>query len=216
MRIGWLSLFLIMSVLWAAPEEDVGSTWEVLDPAALSSDWQATVESLRGNALVRADFLEERRNRLRKRPSRFDGNLIFSETLGLSLRYESVIPSTIILDGEGVLRRSLDSERILPVPLEEGGLHAVILQVFSIDLVALNERFVIEGQREEAAWALRFLPREERENILGMREVVLQGTGPLVEKIQFDRTGGTDLRIVLHHHLLGGELTPAEREERFR
>ena len=209
-----LLLFLVgVARLAAMPSEDA---WLALDPEQLSEAWTETVETLAGNELVRADFVEERRSRLRRRPARFEGNLIYSDERGLSLFYDAVITSTVILDKEGVLRRSLEAERVLPVPMEEGGLHEIILLVFAMDLRALNTPFTIEGQREADEWALRFTPREANEDILGVRKVVLEGTGRKVETIQFLRRGGLDLRIYLENQTIGPALTPEELEERFR
>jgi len=208
----WIGLLAIALLGTARAEDD----WGELHAGALSPTWETIASGLQSHDLVRADFSEERSNRLRRRPSRFEGNLIFSTELGLSLFYDAALSSVVILDEAGVLRRAGSGERTLPVPDDEGGLHAILLDLFALDLAALETRFVIEGQGNESGWRLRLSPREGMSDALDVRAVELVGVEDRVDEIVVDRGAGMLLRIALENQTFGGELTPEIRAERFR
>lgn len=210
-----LALLWATTLATAAVRPD--TEWTRLEARDLPEGWRRIADQLHAVELVRAGFEEERHNRLRRRPTRFDGDLIYARDLGLSLRYDAALESTIIFDHAGIVRRAGGADRELPLPEDEVGLHGMILQLFAFDLVALEDSFVIEGAGPPDDWALRLVPRDdERRHALGVDEVIFEGSAGVVQEIYFDRPGSLELRLQIEDPTFGGQLSEAERAARFR
>lgn len=187
----------------------------VIDPDAPAGFWTEVQGSLAGTEAVRAEFQERRENPFRRRPAMLGGTIRFDRERGLSLHYDTVFGSIIVIDAAGIARKVDGESRALPIPESERAAQEVLLDAFQMDFASLSTRFEIAGEHDQSRWLLRLTPRETRP--MGrLRRVTLEGTGRVLERLTIEQEGNNRIRISLDQHQFDEEARDAEWGTWFR
>lgn len=190
---GWLLL------LWGACV--ASAAYPPIDPAEPGSGWRAVQEQVAAVEALRADFLERRYSPLRKRPAMLRGTVRFGAAEGLSLQYDTLSASIIIVDEEGLIRRSGETDRPLSLPEAEEASQMALLQAFRMDFAQLAEVFELAGIADEDGWILQLTPRAEAFGRL--ERVTIEGEGVIISRISIERAGNHRNEIVMKDPVFG-------------
>jgi len=107
-----------------------------------------------------ADFEEQRFFPFRREPVVLRGEVRVSQARGLSLRYTAPEERVMILDTAGVLLRDAAGQET-PPDARAAAANRALLHVLRLDFAALEKDFEVYGRRDDPAWSLALVPRDE-------------------------------------------------------
>lgn len=155
---------LAVVLAWAAGSAAVRAGDVAIEPAnRLSPDapaWRDLVARFAQQPDTLADFEEQRFFPFRKEPVVLRGEVRVSQARGLSLRYTAPEERVMILDTAGMLLRDAAGQQT-PPDARAAAANRALLQVLRLDFAALEKDFEVYGRRDDYAWALALVPRDE-------------------------------------------------------
>ncbi|HTL68539.1 MAG TPA: glycosyltransferase [Lacunisphaera sp.] len=165
-----------------------------LGPAA--PGWRDLVGAFAHNTDVAATFTERRYFPFKSAPVELAGVVRVSPTHGLSLHYAAPANLTVILDAEGMLRRSAAGERSPPADPRAAGATAALRHIVRLDLAALEPDFELYGEREGATWSLALVPRSESLR-RSVGRITVSGAAATIRRVEIRRTPQQSVEILI-------------------
>jgi hypothetical protein len=214
----WCSALLAGALLVAAQDDArppvLSHPVDVARPAA---EFTAVNKLLRESKCVRAQFSEEKRIKVLKRPLLASGSIVFSGRHGLRRAtkepfvQELLVTPTLLAqrDAAGRVER-VDVEK---QPLAKGFLSAFLL-VFSGDDQALAQQFEIYFQGTPEAWTMGFVPRKKPLSKF-IASLVVTGKQAAFETLSVVETNGDRTLTRFTDVVTDRELTDDERKRWF-
>lgn len=193
-RRAWPTRVLIGALCFAWPSFGAAATPPAIQPA----DWHVLAEQIAEQGDTTAEFQERRFFSFRKEPVVLRGEVRISATLGLSLRYTAPEERTVIIDSHGMLLRDRTGKGTAPPDPRAKAANDALRHALRLDVAALGKDFEISGEREEARWTLRLLPREAATR-RAIGEIHLQGTGAIVHRIALRRSEKQQIEIAMEN-----------------
>jgi len=143
-----------------------------------------------------ADFTERRFFPFKREPVLLTGEVRVSATRGLSLRYLTPDQHTLIVDGQGLVDRTAEGEKKAPADPAAAMMNAVLLNLTRFDLPALAADFDLYGQRDDPAWTLVLVPRQDplRSHL---SRITAAGEGLTIRRIEIRRTATEAVEIII-------------------
>jgi hypothetical protein len=211
------SLFLCAVTVFAQSDERPAVLAHPLDLEHPPAAFVAINKSLRETSCIRADFAEEKKIKVLKRPLQSSGSLVFCGKMGLYRSLKAPFVQELLVRPEGIAQRDaagkLEKVEVDKQPLAKGFIDAFLL-VFSGDDKALGAQFEICFDGSEEAWSMGFVPKKKplskfiasmvvtgRKNVLATLEVI---------EVNGDRTSTRFENVVTDK-----ELSPDERKRCF-
>jgi hypothetical protein len=214
---------LVHALLWSLTAAFACAIDDVaIEPATkLAADdpaWRDLAAAFAAQPDLVAHFDERRYFPFRKEPLRLAGEVRVSQEHGLSLHYTEPEDRVMIVDAAGVeLRPPLANGAAASADPRTGSLAnpAFLLDVLRFDVAALQKNFELYGRREQDAWALALVPRDQRmQRALG--RIYVRGTGPTVHAIELRRSARQHIDIAITDPRPVRAFSAAERKEFFR
>ena len=195
----WLHfLFSLLLISFACAAEPLPLTPETLlaDPANHPA-WRDLIAQLAPNKTRQSRFEERRTFPFRKEPVVLTGEIRIVPDLGLSLRYLTPEPRTLIVDAKGLLMRDEQGrDRAPPNDSRAQAATSALVRVLRFDLAALQKDFAVHGRREGAAWSLAFVARDPAfVNLLGTLSV--SGEGGVLRTIEMTKSPTQRIEILI-------------------
>ncbi len=177
-------------------------------PAAFSS----VNKLLRDAKCIRADFAEEKKIKVLKRPLRSSGQIVFSGKLGLYRALKDPFVQELLVTPQGIAQRDdagkIDKVDVEKQPLAKGFIDAFLL-VFSGDDKALGADFELYFDGDESAWTMGFVPKKKPLSTFIASMVVTGKRGVfdtlLVNEVNGDKTSTKFTNVVTDKELLPEE-----------
>jgi hypothetical protein len=180
------------------------------------ADWQPLFAALKAKGAVVSAFTEHRWFPFRKAPVVLEGEMRFSPTRGLSLRYLRPDERLMIADAQGLLLRDARGRsRAVPPDPRAPDINAALLPVLRFDQAELSKQFHLHAVRAGEEWRLDFVPRApELVRTLGRLTVI--GAGEAVRRLEFRRSATQRVEILIGATQTGVTFTPEEEKRFFR
>ncbi len=155
---------LAAGLAWAALAAAAAAGDVAIEPAnRLSPEspaWRDLVAKFAQQPDTLADFEEQRFFPFRRDPVVLRGEVRVSQARGLSLRYTAPEERVMILDTAGVLVRDAAGQQA-PPDVRAAAANRALLHVLRLDFAALEKDFEVYGRRDDYAWSLALVPRDE-------------------------------------------------------
>jgi hypothetical protein len=172
---------------------------------------------LREAKSIRADFAEEKRIKVLKRPVVSSGSLIFNSKSGLYRVVKDPFVQELLITSAGIAQRdangkveSMDVER---VPIAKGFIDAFLL-VFSGDQQALAAGFDLYFEGDESAWSLGFRPKKKPLSRF-IASLVVTGKRGVLDSLSVLEVNGDKTFTRFAHVSTDRELTEDEQKRYF-
>jgi outer membrane lipoprotein-sorting protein len=176
---------------------------------------QTLLEGLRAqfarHAVVRADFVQEKRIQGMTRPLVSEGRLLFSRDQGVLWQVERPYRAAYILTGTHMIEVAADgARRVMPVSDQPGlaEVSRVFRGVLGADTTALAEQFRIETSGGVSRWQLRLTPRTDA--LRKAIPLIVVAGGEFLERVDLDEAAGDHTLIRLLRARGGDALTADE------
>jgi hypothetical protein len=178
--------------------------------------WQPLFAALAAKGTVCSAFTEQRWFPFRKTPVVLEGEMRFSPTRGLSLRYVLPDERLMIADAKGLLLRDARGRsREVPADPRAPDVNAALLPVLRFDRAELAKTFHLFAVRSGEEWRLDFVPRSvELARTLGRITVI--GVGDAVRRLEFRRSATQRVEILIGATQTSVTFTPEEERRFFR
>lgn len=166
----------------------------------------ATAEELRasllGTALAQIEgakvlegrFVQQRRLRGLTKPLESRGEFLLVRDLGIDWRTLEPVESELVITRAGLFVRNGDGAQARQPQLRVAT--ELLFALFSLDLAALERRFVLSGVGSPASWQIGLRAREAS-TARAVRQAIIRG-GTLVEAITLENGAGDAMHIELH------------------
>jgi hypothetical protein len=172
---------------------------------------------LREAKCVRADFAEEKKLKVLKRPLQSSGTIVFSAKHGLYRALKEPFVQELLVTPKGIAERDeagkVQKIEVEKQPLAKGFIDAFLL-VFTGDDKALAADFELSFTGDEDAWTMGFVPRKKPLDKFIAHMVITGKRGAfdtlLVGEVNGDKTTTKFTSVVTDK-----ELTSEERERWF-
>jgi hypothetical protein len=178
--------------------------------------WQPLFAALAAKGTVVSAFTEHRWFPFRKVPVVLEGEMRFSPTRGLSLRYVKPEERLMVVDARGMLLRDARGRnREVPADPRAPDIDAALLPVLRFDRAELAKTFHLYAVRAGWEWRLDFVPRSvELASTLGRITVI--GVNDAVCMLEFRRSATQRVEIIIGATQTGVTFTPDEERRFFR
>jgi hypothetical protein len=187
-----------------------------LIPGENDAAWQPLFAALAAKGTVCSAFTEQRWFPFHKTPVVLEGEMRFSPTRGLSLRYVKPDERLMVADARGLLLRDARGRsREVPADPHVPDINAALLPVLRFDRAELGRQFHLYAVRAGEEWRLDFVPRAvELARTLGRITVI--GAGEAVRRLEFRRSATQRVEIIIGATQTGVTFTPDEEKRFFR
>jgi len=182
-------------------------------PAAFT----AVNKLLREAKCVRADFVEEKKIKVLKRPLRSSGQIVFSGKLGLYRALKDPFVQELLVTPRGLAQRDdagkIEKIEVEKQPLAKGFIDAFLL-VFSGDDRALAADFGLYFEGDESAWTMGFVPKKQPLDKF-IAHMVVTGKRGVFETLLVSEVNGDKTTTKFSSVVTDKELTAEEQQRWF-
>ncbi|HUR27672.1 MAG TPA: outer membrane lipoprotein carrier protein LolA, partial [Planctomycetota bacterium] len=172
---------------------------------------------LREAKCVRAEFAEEKKIKVLKRPLRSAGQIVFSAKHGLYRALKEPFVQELLVTPKGLAERDeagkIQKIEVGQQPLAKGFIDAFLL-VFSGDDKALAADFELSFEGTEDAWTMGFVPKKKPLDKF-IAHMVVTGKRGVFDTLQVGEVNGDKTTTKFTGVVTDKELTPEERERWF-
>ncbi len=181
------------------------------------ADWQPLFAALANKGAVVSHFTEQRWFKLRKQPVEVTGEMRLAPEHGLSLHYDRD-DRTVIVDEQGVLLRDARGHRREIRPNAHApAVSTWLLPILRFDLSALAQAFRLYGAREDGAWRLDFVPRDDGDAAgADAGPITVTGSDEAIAHIELQPKPGLRIAIAIGETRTGVDFSPEELQRFFR
>ncbi|MEO6875387.1 MAG: outer membrane lipoprotein carrier protein LolA [Opitutaceae bacterium] len=200
--------FFLRFALWAVLVGTVGprASAEVMlptGPDTLLADpahdpaWRDLFTRLGESKTRQSKFEEHRYFPFRKTPVVLKGEIRIVPDRGMSLRYLEPDEHILIVDSKGLLMRDNEGrEREAPADSRAQAITSAMVSVLRFDLAALEQAFIVHGQRVGGRWTLAFVPKDKAlGDLIGVLAVSGHDAG--VERIDLVKSPTQRIEILI-------------------
>ena len=177
----------------------------------------AVNQLLREAKCVRADFAEEKKIKVLKRPLRSAGQIVFSGKLGLYRALKDPFVQELLVTPRGIAQRDetgkIEKLEIDKQPLAKGFIDAFLL-VFSGDDKALGADFELYFDGDQSAWTMGFVPKK-KPLAKFIASMVVSGKQGTFESLLVNEVNGDKTTTKFSNVVTDKELAPEEQERWF-
>jgi hypothetical protein len=177
----------------------------------------AVNKALRETQCIRADFDEEKKIKVLKRPLTSSGNLIFCGKLGLYRALTKPFAQELLVTPDGIAQRDPSGKTekvdVEKQPIAKGFIDAFLL-VFSGDDKALAAEFDLYFDGDENAWTMGFVPKKKPLSRF-IESLVVSGKKNVLETLVVTEVNGDRTTTRFTNVVTGRELTPDEQKRYF-
>ena len=210
------SLLLVFCLLPSLRAAELAQPGEAIDTVAGLVQWGPLLLKLANQGAVYSTFSEERWFPIRKKPTVLEGELRFSQELGLSLRYLKPEEKMMILDDKGLLLRDAKGRQKASSQDTAGSeLGRSLMSIFAFDPEQLRERFFVCGNRDGEDWRIDLQPRDPKQAAL-LGTVTVFGRGEEIRRLMIKKSGNQRVEITIRATRQVSGFTQDERRRYFR
>lgn len=177
----------------------------------------AVNQLLRDAKCVRADFTEEKKIKVLKRPLHSTGQLVFSGKLGLYRSLKDPFVQELLVTPRGIAQRDetgkVEKIEVDKQPLAKGFIDAFLL-VFSGDDKALSADFDLYFEGDQSAWSMGFVPRKKPLSTF-IASMVVGGKQGAFETLLVNEVNGDKTTTKFSNVVTDKELAPEEQKRWF-
>jgi hypothetical protein len=211
------ALFLSAAMCLAPQDERPPALAHPVDIDHPPAAFTAVNKLLRDAKCVRADFAEEKRIKVLKRPLRSSGQIVFSGKLGLYRALKDPFVQELLVTPQGIAQRD-DAGKVEKIdvekqPLAKGFIDAFLL-VFSGDDKALAAGFELYFDGDESAWTMGFVPKKKPLSKF-IATMVVTGKRGVFETLIVGEVNGDKTATKFSNVVTDKELSPEEHERWF-
>ena len=204
---------LLSALLFVAPQDDrpavLAHPVDITKPPVM---FVLVNKLLREAKCIRADFAEEKKIKVLKRPLRSSGQIVFSSKLGLYRALKEPFEQEVLVTPQGLAQRD-DKGKVEVIdvdkqPLAKGFIDAFLL-VFSGSDRLLAEDFDLSFDGDESGWSMGFVPKKQPLSkfiasmvVTGKRGVLIS---LLVNEVNGDKTSTQFTNVVTDKELTSDE-----------
>ena len=174
-------------------------------------------KALRETNCIRADFAEEKKIKVLKRPLASAGSLIFCGKLGLYRALKTPFVQELLVRPKGIAQRDpagkVEKVEVDKQPLAKGFIDAFLL-VFSGDDKELSTQFELYFDGSEAAWSMGFVPKKKPLSKF-IASMVVSGKQNVLATLEVIEVNGDRTFTRFENVVTDKELSPDERKRCF-
>lgn len=174
-------------------------------------------KSLREAECLRADFSEEKKIKVLKKPLLSAGALVFSGESGLYRALKQPFVQELLVTPQGIVQRDstgrIETVEVDRQPLAKGFIDAFLL-VFSGEDKALAEQFEIFFDGDAQAWSMGFVPRKKPLSKF-IASLVVHGKKNVIETLVVVEVNGDRTTTKFERVVTDKPLTADEKERFF-
>ncbi|HTF91212.1 MAG TPA: outer membrane lipoprotein carrier protein LolA [Planctomycetota bacterium] len=157
------ALLVSLAAIFSFQDERPAVLAHSVDVAHPPAAYVAVNKLLRAAKSIRADFAEEKKIKVLKRPLRSSGQIVFSGKLGLYRALKDPFVQELLVTPAGLAQRDeagkVEKVAVDKQPLAKGFIDAFLL-VFTGDDKALGADFELYFDGDESAWTMGFVPKK--------------------------------------------------------
>lgn len=172
---------------------------------------------LRETKCIRADFAEEKKIKVLKRPLTSSGSLIFAGKDGMYRALKDPFVQELLVTPKGIAQRDpagkIEKVEVDKQPLARGFIDAFLL-VFSGDDKALAAQFDLYFDGDEDAWAMGFVPKKKPLSKF-IANLVVTGKKNVLQTLEVIEVNGDKTSTRFENVVTDKDLTPDERKRCF-